>query len=56
MHILTQKNIYISGCKILYICISAIATVHICIVTVARAFNILVFFSSVGYVRERGTK
>ena len=33
-----------------------IVTVHICMVTVARAFNILIFFSSVGYVRERGSE
>ena len=33
-------------------CTSATVTVHICTVTVACAFNILVFFGSVGYVRD----
>ena len=47
-----QKNSYISGCKIVHKCTSATVTVHICTVTVACAFNILVFFGSVGYVRD----
>ena len=29
---------------------------HICIVIIARAFNILVFFGSVGFVKERGNE
>ena len=33
-------------------CTSAIVTMHICTVTVTRAFNLLVFFGSVGFVRE----
>ena len=37
-----QKNTHITGCKIVYKC--TIATVHICTVTVAFAFNILLFF------------
>ena len=44
LHILTKKNTHISGCKIVYKCISAIVTVHICTVTVALTFNILVIF------------
>ena len=27
---------------------------HICMITIARTFNILIFFGSVGFVRERG--
>ena len=37
-------------------CTSATVTIHICTVTVACAFNILVFFSSVRSVRERGSE
>ena len=37
-------------------CTNATVFVHICTVTVARAFNILVFFGSVGFVRERGNE
>ena len=37
-------------------CTSATVIVHICIVAVVRAFNILVFFDSVGYVRENGSE
>ena len=29
---------------------------YICMVTVAHAFNILVFFGSVGYVRKRDSE
>jgi len=32
---------------------SVTVTVHICIVTIACAFNILVFFDSIGSMRER---
>ena len=48
-----QKNTHISECKIVHKCISVTVTVHICMIIVTRAFNILVFFGSVGYVRER---
>ena len=48
-----QKHTHISECKIVQKCISVTVTVHICMITVTRAFNILVFFGSVGYVRER---
>ena len=54
LHIFSIKNTHISGCKIMHKCTNAIVTVHICTVIVARAFNILVFFGSVGFVRERG--
>ena len=40
----------------MYKCTSIIVTVHICTVTIARAFNILVFFGSIGFVRERGNE
>ena len=39
-----QRNTHINGCKIVYKCTSATVTVHICMITVTRAFNILVFF------------
>jgi len=51
-----QKNTYINGCKIVHKYTSATVTMHICTVTVARAFNILVFFGSVVYVREKGSE
>ena len=51
-----QKHTHISGCKIVYKCTSVTVTVYICTVTVARAFNILVFFGSVRFVRERGSE
>ena len=35
-------------------CTSAIVIVYICTVIVVRAFNILVFLGSIGFVRERG--
>ena len=41
-----QKNTHISGCKIVHKCTSAIVTIYICTVTIALAFNILVFFLS----------
>ena len=44
------------GVKLCIKCISATVTVYICTVTVARAFNILVFFLSVGSVRERSSE
>ena len=51
------KNTHISGCKIVHKCTSAIVIVHICTITVAYAFNILVFFfGSFGYVREKGSE
>ena len=40
----------------MYKCTSATVTVHICTVTVTSAFNILVFFGSVGSARERGSE
>ena len=46
LHILTQKNTHISGCKNVHKCIIATVTMHICTVTVALAFNILVIFLS----------
>ena len=41
-----QKNTYISECKIVHKCTSTTVTVHIYMVTIALAFNILVFFFS----------
>ena len=50
-----QKNTYISEYKIVYKCTSATVTVYICMITIARAFNILVFFFFVVLgMRERG--
>ena len=46
------KKTHISGGKIMHKCTNAIVTMHICTVTVTRAFNLLVFFGSVGFVRE----
>ena len=46
LHILTQKNTHINGCKIVHKCPSATITVHICTVTIILAFNILPFFLS----------
>ena len=43
---MTQKNIHISGCKIVHLCTIATVTVHICTVIVALAFIILHFFLS----------
>ena len=40
-----QKNTHISGCKIMHLCTIATIIVHICTVTVAYAFNILLVFS-----------
>ena len=40
-----QKNTYISRCKIVHLCTIATITVHICTVTVACAFIILLVFS-----------
>ena len=40
-----QKNTHISGCKIMHLCTIVTITVHICTVTVAYAFNILLVFS-----------
>ena len=37
-------------------CTSVTVIVHICTVTVAHVFNILVFLGSVGFVRERGSE
>ena len=51
-----QKKTYISGCKIVHKCTSAAINMHICTVTIACAFNILVVFGSVGSVRERGSE
>ena len=39
-----QKNTHISGCKIMHLCTIVTITVHICTVTVAYAFNILLVF------------
>ena len=39
-----QKNTHISGCKIVHLCTIATVTGHICTVTVAYAFNILLVF------------
>ena len=41
-----QKNTHINGCKIVHLCTIATVTVHICMVTVACPFNILLVFSS----------
>ena len=41
---LKQKNTHLSGCKIMHLCTIAIVTVHICTVTIAYAFNILLVF------------
>ena len=41
-----QKNTHISGCKIVHLCTIATVTVHICTVTVACPFNILLVFFS----------
>ena len=41
-----QKNTHISGCKIVHKCVIATVTMHICTVTVACAFNILIIFYS----------
>ena len=40
----------------MHLCTIATVIVHIYIVVVVRAFNILVFFDSVGYVRENGSE
>ena len=40
-----QKKTHISGCKIVHLCTIATVTVHICMVTVTYAFNILLIFS-----------
>ena len=40
-----QKNTHINGCKIVHLCTIATVTVHICTVTVACPFNILLVFS-----------
>ena len=45
-HFDKKKNTHINGCKIIYKYT----------VTVTCAFNILVFFGSVGYVRERDSE
>ena len=39
-----QKYTHISGCKIVHLCTIATVTWHICTVTVAYAFNILLVF------------
>ena len=41
---LKQKNTHISGCKIMHLCTIATVTVHICTVTIAYVFNILLVF------------
>ena len=41
-----QKNTHISGCKIVHKCVIATVTMHICTVTIACAFNILIIFYS----------
>ena len=45
-----QKNTHISGCKIVHLCTIATVTWHICTVTVAYAFNILLVFFSLSLV------
>ena len=40
-----QKNTHINGCKIVHKCTIATVIVHICMVTVALAFNILIISS-----------
>ena len=45
MHVLVKKkNTHISGYKIVHKYISTTVAVHIYIIIVARAYNILVFF------------
>ena len=44
-----QKNIYINGCKVVHNYTNATMTVHICTVTVACVFTILII-SSLSYV------
>ena len=46
LHIL-RKNTNISGCKIVHLCIFVTVTVHICTITVACAFNILIILASI---------
>ena len=41
-----QKNTHISGCKIVYLYTIATVTVHICMITVARVFDILLLIFS----------
>ena len=41
-----QKNTHISECKIVHLCTIATVTVHICTVTIACPFNILLVFFS----------
>ena len=50
-----QKKTHISGCKIMHKYTSVTIIMHIFTVTVTRAFNILIFFSSVESMRERSS-
>ena len=51
-----KKKLTSVGVKLCIKCISVTVTVYICTVTITRAFNILVFFLSVGSVRERNSE
>ena len=46
----------LNGCKIVHKCTNATVIVHIYMVTITHAFNILVFFGSVEFVREKGSE